>query len=106
MKRHVIRGLATTLTILSFVTITPQPVYAAPAEVVFGSTEYNEADNSKFPIGVYVSTTDSNQNYHIELKYDKNRMQYIKGGDSEEDGIIILEGSGLSSTFPSAPESI
>ncbi len=83
MKRHVIRGLATTLTILSFVMIPPQHVCAAPAEVVFGSTEYNEADNSKFPIGVYVSTTDSNQNYHIELKYDKNRMQYIKGGDFE-----------------------
>lgn len=98
MKRHVIRGLATTLTILSFAVVNPAYVYAAPVEVTFGSTEYNEADNSKFPIGVYVNTTDSNQNYHIELKYDKNRMQYIKGGDSEEDGIIILEGSGLSST--------
>ena len=98
MRRRVIRGLATTLTILSFVMIAPEYVYAAPGEVAFGSTEYNEADNSKFPIGVYVSTTDNNQNYHIELKYDKNRMQYIKGGDSEEDGIITLEGSGLSAT--------
>ncbi|WP_330362027.1 ABC transporter ATP-binding protein [Pseudobutyrivibrio ruminis] len=74
-----------------------QYVYAAGGEVSFGSLEYSEPEDSKFPIGVYISTTDTNQTYHIELKYDKNRMSYIKGGDSEEDGIITLEGKGLSS---------
>ncbi len=97
MKRHEIRGLTVALAILSCAFINPHYAYAA-GEITFGSTEYYEEDNSKFPIGVYVNTTDSNQNYHIELKYDKNRMQYIKGGDSEEDGIITLEGSGLSAT--------
>ena len=97
MRRHNIRGLVTTLTILSCLMLSNQNVYAAGAEVYFGSPEYNEPEDSKFPIGVYISTEDRNQNYHIELKYDKNRMSYIKGGNSEEDGIIILEGSGLSS---------
>lgn len=98
MRRHNIKGLVTTLTILSCLMLNNQNVYAAGGEVYFGSEEYNEAEDSKFPIGVYVSTEDRNQNYHIELKYDKNRMSYIKGGNSEEDGVIILEESGLSST--------
>ncbi len=86
------------LTFLCCLMLNFQVAYAAGGKVSFGSTEYNEADNSKFPIGVYISTTERNQDYHIELKYDKYRMQYIKGGNSEDDGIITLEGQGLSST--------
>ncbi len=97
MRRHNFRGLVATLTILSCLMLNNQYVYAAGGEVSFGSLEYSEPEDSKFPIGVYISTTDTNQTYHIELKYDKNRMSYIKGGDSEEDGIITLEGKGLSS---------
>ena len=75
-----------------------QYAYAVGGAVTFGSTEYSEEEDSKFPIGIYISTPERNQNYHIEIKYDKNRMQYIKGADSEEDGVLIFEGRGLSST--------
>ena len=98
MIRQNIRRLAITLIVLCFVILNSINVYAIGGEVTFGSEEYTEEEDSKFFIGVYVSTTDRNQDYHIELKYDNKRMSYIKGGESEEDGIITLEGSGLSST--------
>ena len=98
MTRRKIRGLAITLTLLCFLTFNSINVNAVGGEVTFGSEEYTEEEDSKFFIGVYVSTTERNQDYHIELKYDNNRMSYIKGGESEEDGIITLEGNGLSST--------
>lgn len=98
MRRQKFRRLAATLTILCCITINSNYVLAAGGEVTFGSTEYNPEEDSKFPVGVYISTSDRNQNYHIELSYDSKRMSYIKGGDSEEDGVIVLEGNGLSGT--------
>ncbi|SCZ80792.1 MULTISPECIES: ABC transporter ATP-binding protein [Pseudobutyrivibrio] len=98
MTRLKFRRLAATLIFMCFLVINSINVYAIGGEVTFGSEEYTEEEDSKFFIGVYVSTTDRNQDYHIELKYDNKRMSYIKGGESEEDGIITLEGSGLSST--------
>lgn len=72
-------------------------VYAHNALVSFGSEEYSEQENSKFPIGVYIESDEKIGKYHIELKYDSARMKYMTGGDEEANGVIVLDGTGLSS---------
>ena len=101
MRRQIIRGLVNALTAITIVcclVFIRLDAFAVGGVVTFGSTEYTEEEDSKFPIGVYISSSERNQNYHVEIKYDKNRMQYIKGADSEEDGVLVFEGRGLSST--------
>jgi ABC-type polysaccharide/polyol phosphate transport system ATPase subunit len=72
-------------------------VSAKNASVTFGSEAYEEQENSKFPIGVYIESDEKIGKYHIELKYDTARMKYMTGGDEEADGVIVLDGTGLSS---------
>ncbi len=74
---------------------TPIKVSAAEATVTFGSNWYNKSSGDTFPIGVYLNARTAIGDYHIEIKYDCLRLQYVDGatGVDEENGILILEGN-------------
>lgn len=74
----------------------PTAVYAAAGSVTFGSESYEEDNNTQFQIGVYLKTDSDMGSYHVELQYDNSRMEYAGGADSEENGVITLEGVGVS----------
>lgn len=73
----------------------PLIVCAAEATVTFGSNWYNKSSGDTFPVGVYLNAKTAIGDYHIEIKYDNLRLQYVDGADDvdEENGILILEGN-------------
>lgn len=73
----------------------PIQAYASEATVTFGSESYSEGSNEEFPIGVYIRGDSKVGIYYVEVEYDTERMKYTGGGDSEQDGVIILQGTGL-----------
>jgi len=73
----------------------PARVYAADAVTAFGSTEYTaEADGGEFPVGIYIRADEEIGSYHLELRYDSTRMDYVSGAESEENGLLTLDGTG------------
>ena len=74
----------------------PTDVYAATGSVTFGSDSYEAQDDSQFQIGVYLKTESKMGSYHVELEYDNSRIEYAGGAESESDGVITLEGIGVS----------
>ena len=74
----------------------PTAVYAAAGSITFCSESYEEDNNTQFQIGVYLKTESDMGSYHVELQYDNSRMEYTGGADSEENGVITLEGVGVS----------
>lgn len=79
----------------------PVSVYAAEATVTFGSNWYDKKSGNTFPVGVYLKAEEAIGDYHIEIKYDRLRLEYVTGADEadEENGVIILEGNGNSREF-------
>lgn len=73
----------------------PIQAYAQEAAVTFGSESYSKGSDEEFPIGVYIRGDSKVGTYYVEVEYDSERMKYIGGGDSEQDGVIILQGTGL-----------
>ena len=73
----------------------PKRIYAEEATVRFGSNYYKATDNETFPIGVYIQGESQVGEYYVEVFYDNKRLEYIGGGDEEEDGVITLSGEGL-----------
>lgn len=75
--------------------VRPLYVYAADATVTFGSNWYNKKSGDTFPVGVYLKANAAIGDYHIEIKYDNLRLEYVDGADTadEESGVLILEGN-------------
>ncbi len=73
----------------------PVQVYAENAEVTFGSDSYTKESNEQFQIGVYIRGDTGIGTYYVEMEYDTTRMEYLGGADDEQDGVIILRGTGL-----------
>lgn len=95
MKRKRTKSFWALLLCVAALLIRPNPVFAEEATVTFGSNYYRATDNEEFPIGVYLNGDAQIGAYHVELTYDTSRLTYLGGGDSEEDGVITLEGVGL-----------
>lgn len=74
----------------------PTDVYAATGSVTFGSESYEAQNNSQFQVGVYLKTESKMGSYYVEVEYDKSRMEYTGGAESEANGVITLEGIGVS----------
>lgn len=70
-----------------------ETVYAATGTVTFGSESYNYEGDQEFPIGVYIDGDERMGTYHVEISYDRSRMEYVGGAEREDNGIIILEGT-------------
>lgn len=73
----------------------PETVQAAQATVTFGSESYSPEGNGEFNIGVYVRGDETVGTYRVLLEYDNRRIQYIGGAELEQDGVILLEGTGV-----------
>lgn len=75
--------------------ISPTNVYAANAELTFGSEEYEQRNGSEFHIGAYITADQAIGDYSVQIKYDNLRMEFVDGASNvdTDNGIITLEGS-------------
>lgn len=71
---------------------TPITVYAAEAEVYFGSQWYEPENGSDFRIGVYLNSEEVIGTYEVLLSYDERHISYVSGANAESDGLITLSG--------------
>lgn len=74
--------------------VNPVNVYAANAELTFGSEEYTQSNGSEFHIGAYITADESIGDYNVQIKYDNLRLEFVDGADNvdTEKGIITLSG--------------
>lgn len=70
----------------------PITVYAAEAEVYFGSQWYEPENGSNFRIGVYLNSEEVIGTYEVILSYDERYFSYVSGANAESDGLITLSG--------------
>ncbi len=85
------------LAVILGILVKPAGVYAAEeATVTFGSNRYEKKSGDTFPVGVYLKAKEAIGDYHIEIKYDRLRLEYVKGADATDEaaGVMILEGNG------------
>lgn len=89
--RILIKIVCMMLTIL----VNPANVYAANAELTFGSEEYEQRNGSEFHIGAYITADQAIGDYSVQIKYDNLRMEFVDGASNvdTDNGIITLEGS-------------
>lgn len=73
------------------------PVYAAEASLVFDQEAYFLKKEEDFEIKMTIQAEGQIGAYRIMLRYDASRMEYISGAETEEDGVITLEGTGFDS---------
>ena len=75
--------------------ISPVNVYAANAELTFGSEEYTQSNGSEFHVGAYITADESIGDYNVQIKYDNLRLEFVDGADNvdTENGIITLSGN-------------
>lgn len=83
------------LCMIAALLISPVSVYAANAELTFGSEEYTQSNGSEFHIGAYITADESIGDYNVQIKYDNLRLEFVDGADNvdTEKGIITLSGN-------------
>lgn len=83
------------LCMIAVLLISPVSVYAANAELTFGSEEYTQSNGSEFHIGAYITADESIGDYNVQIKYDNLRLEFVDGADNvdTENGIITLSGN-------------
>lgn len=93
-SRKSIIFLAVTCMVLTML-INPVDVFAADAELTFGSEEYTQSNGSEFHVGAYITADDSIGDYNVQIKYDNLRLEFVDGADNvdTEKGIITLSGN-------------
>lgn len=86
-----------TVFLMAAVLLLGKPIlaFAQEATVTFGSDSYTGEDSRQFRVGVYINGESKIGTYYVEIEYDSERLLYLGGGDSEQDGVIILKGTGL-----------
>lgn len=101
MKRRKYTSLLMILCMVIAIAMCPARVLAAEAELTFGSNWYEQSSGSEFHIGAYITADESIGDYHVEIKYDNLRMEYVSGAENvdTENGIITLEGNERKSTI-------
>lgn len=101
MTRKKYTTLLTIICMVITLLVDPARVLAAEAELTFGSEEYEQSNGSEFHIGAYITADESIGDYHVEIKYDNLRMEYVSGAENvdTENGIITLEGNERKSTI-------
>lgn len=101
MKRRKYTSLLMILCMVIAIAMCPARVLAAEAELTFGSNWYEQSSGSEFHIGAYITADESIGDYHVEIKYDNLRMEFVSGAENvdTENGIITLEGNERKSTI-------
>lgn len=96
MKRKMCKGLQkigmAMLTMLFLAAPFTMTVYAAEADVHFGSEGYEPEYGVDFPIGVYLQSEDTIGAYEITLHYDTRFLEYVSGATEGGDGTISVNG--------------
>lgn len=89
------RILITIVCMMLTILVNPANVYAANAELTFGSEEYEQRNGSEFHIGAYITADQAIGDYSVQIKYDNLRMEFVDGASNvdTDNGIITLEGS-------------
>lgn len=92
-----VSSLAIAMAVICIVVVLTAPVsvYAANAELTFGSEEYTQSNGSEFHIGAYITADESIGDYNVQIKYDNLRLEFVDGADNvdTENGIITLSGN-------------
>lgn len=92
--RKIVSGLLALAMIFGML-MHPEIVRADEATVTFGSESYSTQTNDEFQVGVYIRGESQVGTYRIELEYDDRRLEYTGGAESEQNGIIVLQGTGI-----------
>ena len=95
MKSKKIITLFTFICLIVTVLFNPVNVFAANAELTFGSEEYTQSNGSEFHIGAYITADEAIGDYNVQIKYDNLRLEFVDGADNvdTENGIITLSGN-------------
>ncbi len=70
-------------------------VWAAQATVTFNEPEYTTNPGGTFKVGISITGQENISTYHVEISYDKENLMYVGGGERQEGGVIVLEGTAL-----------
>ena len=73
----------------------PKTVCASSASITFDKEEYIVNSNENFFVDVQISADGKIGLYNAQLQYDTSCMEYIGGGEQEENGVITLKGTGF-----------
>lgn len=68
--------------------------YADATIITLEASKYDIENNEEIVVTVYFNSDVEIGAYHAEVKYDNYRLEYIGGGDSDDSGRVILEGTG------------
>ncbi len=111
------RILMTVMCLMVFMGLSCAMVFAANGTVEFDQDSYSasyqavtetaqtnntnagNADSNAFSLQVNMECEVQPQTYHVELVYDTARLRYVSGADSEENGVIVLEGTAVSQSI-------
>ena len=95
MKSKKIITLFTFICLIVTVLFNPVNVFAANAELTFGSEEYTQSNGSEFHIGAYITADEAIGDYNVQIKYDNLRLEFVDGAENvdTENGIITLSGN-------------
>lgn len=94
MRRRLISILCFVLMIVGALANFNEEAYAETTMVTLEASEYDIENNEEIVITVYFNSDGDIGAYHAEIKYDSYRLEYIGGGDNEDSGRVILEGTG------------
>ncbi len=67
---------------------------AATTNITLETENYEINNGDELSVRVYLQSDSNIGAYHTEVVYDSYRLEYISGGDSENNGKVILEGTG------------
>ena len=95
MKSKKIITFFTFICLIITVLFNPVNVFAANAELTFGSEEYTQSNGSEFHIGAYITADEAIGDYNVQIKYDNLRLEFVDGAENvdTENGIITLSGN-------------
>lgn len=95
MKSKKIITFFTFICLIITVLFNPVNVFAADAELTFGSEEYTQSNGSEFHIGAYITADEAIGDYNVQIKYDNLRLEFVDGAENvdTENGIITLSGN-------------
>lgn len=71
-----------------------QEVYAADSIITFTEIDYTKKPGDGLEVSVVISSSDNIGTYHVELRYDKNCLQYAGGAEKVSGNTIVMEGTG------------
>lgn len=94
MKRKLVSIICFALMIIGIFASHGTEAKAESTVITMEANEYNINKGEEIILTVYFNSDADIGAYHAEIKYDPYRMVYMGGGDSDETGRVILEGTG------------